>query len=90
MGIVVKKLGEKAKQNFPEHSDLYIENKDPGRHLKPWSEIVLPLLEQLNQLSVEFVRESQIETNICQAVSCSKSSLINNVFSGYAILLPNV
>ena len=38
----------------------------------------------------EFVRNSQIEINTCHSESYSKSWCANNVFSGYAILLPKV
>ena len=62
--------------------------KDIWSH--PWSAMWLTLLEIRHQLSIKkFDRKSQIETSTGHRVAYSKIWLVNRVFSGYAILLPN-
>ena len=44
---LLSKMNTEAKWNFATHSGILIEITDPGRNLKPWSEMWLTLLEIL-------------------------------------------
>ena len=60
-------LNTEGKQN------LAIEITDPKRHLKPWSEIRLTLLETLYHLSIKVGSTSRLETSTSHSLSLGKS-----------------
>ena len=81
----VWRFNRESKQNFARHSDLSVEIMDPERHVKPWLEIRMILLEVLHQLS----SKSQTETIACLQISYTKSWYFSKIFS-YTVLLRKV